>query len=112
MSIHERIKEMRTGKELIQEELAKIIGVSRSTLANWEINVTPGHTALKKLAEYFNVSIDYLLNGTSNDLLPGGKVVIYVENDKIVDISELPPNARKCVEDYIQYIKTQYLNKK
>ena len=112
MSIHERIKELRTGKELIQEELAKIIGVSRSTLANWEIDVTPGNTALKKLAKYFDVSIDYLLNGTSADLLPGGKVAIYVENDKLVDISELPPENRQQVLDYIKFIKTQYLTKK
>ena len=114
MGIGERIKELRVNKEVTQEELCKKIGVkNRSSLANWEANrITPDYETLQKIASYFGVTIDYIINGTSADLLPGGKVAIYVENDKLVDISELPPENRQQVLDYIKFIKTQYLTKK
>jgi len=113
MTLGRRIKELRNNKNLTQEELAQKLNTNRPTLSNWELDRTqPGYTMLKKVADFFEVSTDYLLNGTSADLLPGGKVAIYVENDKLVDISELPSEIRQQVLDYIKFIKMQYINKK
>ena len=112
MTIHDRIKDLRIGINKTQQESANSIGVKRSTWANWESDIVPPADMVRKLADFFEVSTDYLLNGTSSDLLPGGKVAIYVENDKLVDISELPPEIRQQVLDYIKFIKTQYINKK
>lgn len=57
-----RSKKMANGKKISQEELAKIMEVSRSTVAMWEIDASvPDIETLKKLADFFNVSTDYLL---------------------------------------------------
>ena len=49
---------LRIKKDLSQRELAKIIGVSKSTYARWEI-IPLWH--LVKYCEYFKVSMDYIL---------------------------------------------------
>ncbi len=57
-----RIKILREEKGLKQDELAKIIDVSPSTIGMYEINKRePNNEITLKLAEYFNVSTDYLL---------------------------------------------------
>lgn len=63
-----RLKELRQEKKLTQKELAKIIGVHYRTLQNWEdgtSNIKPEKA--KKLADYFGVSVGYLLGYDDND---------------------------------------------
>ena len=57
-----RIKELRVNKDLSQEELGKILGVTQRTVSGWENNeYFPSAEALIKMADIFNVSIDYLI---------------------------------------------------
>jgi len=59
-----RIKELRQSRKITQVELAKYLNVSQGTLSFWEQEkYEPDTKSLKKLAEYFGVSIDYLLGG-------------------------------------------------
>ncbi|MCQ4925311.1 helix-turn-helix domain-containing protein [Tissierella carlieri] len=61
-----RIKFLREEKELSQLEFSKILNISNSTLSQYEAgNRMPGDEIKKKIAEYFNVSLDYLM-GASN----------------------------------------------
>lgn len=63
--IGNRLVELRKEKGLTQEELAKALNISRSALSLYEIGKRdPDTETLKKIAEYFNVSIDYLLGRT------------------------------------------------
>lgn len=58
----ERLKELRIEHGLSQAELAKIIKVSDGTICFWENGVNePKMTYIIRLAEYFNVSTDFLL---------------------------------------------------
>ena len=60
-----RIKELRRSKHITQEKLASILGVTQSNLSGWETEKwQPDHATLLKLADYFEVSIDYLLGRT------------------------------------------------
>ncbi|MGD0855706.1 MAG: UTRA domain-containing protein [Dehalococcoidia bacterium] len=60
-----RLKELREEKQKTQEDIAKITGFERSTVAKWETtSTTPNAEALDLLATYFNVSVDYLLGRT------------------------------------------------
>ena len=62
----ERIKKLREEKNLKQEELAKILSVSPSTIGMYEINKRePNNELILRLADFFSVSTDYLL-GKSN----------------------------------------------
>lgn len=59
------IKELRKDKGITQEELGKIIGVTTSMVGMYETNARkPSYEVLSKIAEYFNVSTDYLLGKT------------------------------------------------
>ncbi len=58
----ERLKELRKEENISAKKLAEAIGVSDASIIRWEndqIEATIGN--LKKLAEYFKVSADYLI---------------------------------------------------
>ena len=58
-----RLKEARKAARMTQEEVAKILGVNQNTYSYWETGKTKiDNVSLSKLAEIFNVSIDYLLD--------------------------------------------------
>ena len=57
-----RLKELRQNKKLTILELAKKINVSDAAISRWENQLRiPNIVDLKKIAEFFNVSADYLL---------------------------------------------------
>jgi DNA-binding response OmpR family regulator len=62
-----RLKRLRKIHNINQEELGKILGVGRTAVANWETNQTePTGENIKKLAELFRVTTDYLLCYNAN----------------------------------------------
>lgn len=61
-SFGERLKELRKEHKLSQEDLGEILYLSKGAVGNWELGTRqPDYDTLKFLAEYFNVSTDYLL---------------------------------------------------
>ena len=57
-----RIKELREKKGLLQKEVATNLNIGLSTLSQYETGSRePDYNTLVKIAEYFNVSTDYLL---------------------------------------------------
>lgn len=63
MSIfYRRIKELREENNLTQKELASKLGVSNSTVCDWEKGRSqPDLETLKRIACFFEVKTDYLL---------------------------------------------------
>ena len=58
----DRLLELRKEKEISQATLAKALGVSYGVVCYWETDRSePTAPNLVKIAEYFNVSVDYLL---------------------------------------------------
>lgn len=56
-----RILELRKERLITQQELAKALGVTRQLVCNYETgDCKPGDEVKKKIAEYFNVSIEDL----------------------------------------------------
>lgn len=63
----ERLKELRTSRELTQKSLAEKIGISRRGLQCYELEThKPTSDVVINLANYFGVSTDYLLGLTNN----------------------------------------------
>ena len=61
MSIGSRIKEARTANNITQEYLAKIIGVSKGTIGNYETSrAIPKHPILIKLIEALQIDANFL----------------------------------------------------
>ena len=58
----EQIKRLRMCKGLTQVEMAKIFGVTKQSVSNWENeNIMPSVDLLVKIAKFFSVSTDYIL---------------------------------------------------
>ena len=56
------IKDLRTAYNLNQVQLAERLGVSKQTISNWENNnIMPSIEMLIKVARFFSVSTDFLL---------------------------------------------------
>ncbi|MER1299538.1 helix-turn-helix domain-containing protein [Ligilactobacillus salivarius] len=94
MTIYERIKELARVKKISIRELEKQLGFSNGTIRNW-INSTNSQS-LEKVANYFNVSTDYLLGRsekkhyydlTKKDEKDVGVQVERILNDMTGDVS-------------------------
>jgi len=67
--INRRIKELRISRELSINRLASIIGVSPGNISDWESErkkSTPTAKALIALAQFFQVSLDWLMTGVES----------------------------------------------
>lgn len=61
-----RLKALRKEKLKTQEDMSKVLGVTRSTYTNYENGyINPPSATIEALAKYFDVSIDYLLGKTN-----------------------------------------------
>ena len=71
MNFGKNLSMIRKQKNISQEELAFIVGVSRQTIYTWEADIaTPNVVMLKKLSKALDVSIDELVSGPTIDTLP------------------------------------------
>ena len=58
----DNLSSLRKEKNMEQKALAKVLGVSQQTISRWENNVVePDIKSLIKIADYFDVTTDYLL---------------------------------------------------
>lgn len=70
MNFSLRLKELREKKQISQKQLAIDLGVGVGSVGMWESSDrTPPAKKLKVIADYFGVSIDYLL-GIDNEPMP------------------------------------------
>lgn len=79
-----KLKTLRKSQKLTQQTVADKVGITRATLSNYEINRrVPDLRTLQKLADCFNVSLDYFGIATADevlDLLARAKEVFESEN--------------------------------
>ena len=65
MELARILKELCENRGVTISMLSRRTGVAQQTLHNWSSNVKPKNiTQVKKVAEFFNVSLDYLCFGT------------------------------------------------
>lgn len=106
-----RLKECR-GKRT-QEEISILLGISRARYSHYENqHVQPDNDMLQKMADLYNVSVDYLLGRTGDPEKKGDTPVIN-EDATLVILKELAdkynidltdPVKRKKLEDVIKLV--------
>lgn len=70
----ELLKELRSAKKVSQQIVADYLGITRQAYCNYENgNRDPDNETLLKLAEYFDVSTDSLLRGTTSIATSSGR---------------------------------------
>ena len=96
----ERLIELRKQQNLTQQDMARILGISRQAYSNYELgNREADYTTLKKLSNYFNVTVDYLLGETSTrPTLSLVAIALDVSIDWLVspDALPLPTDVPPC----------------
>lgn len=86
------IKELRMEKGLSQEELAKALYVHRTTVNKWENdNVIPLNDKLLLIADYFDISVDELLNGKRSDINTASST----RNNTIIELIKSKTRSQK-----------------
>ena len=86
-----RIKELRLRDKLTQNDLAVMLNVTDQTILNWENGLfEPKIKHLIKLADIFNVTIDYLVERKPT-------------NNNVEDLCNMIDNFNS--QDFINYIK-------
>ena len=86
-----RLKVLRKRAHMTLEDVAALIGVSYQTISNWEKGITePDINSIKKLASYFKVTTDYLLEQDGDDayMLDIFKKLEYLDKDKLLGITK------------------------
>ena len=66
MTLYERIEALRKSKNISQGKLEKELGFSNGSISKWK-NSTPTTERLQKLADYFGVTVEYLLTGEEKE---------------------------------------------
>ena len=64
MNASEVIRNLRKSRNITQEQLAEAICVERSSIGKYETGTLPSVDVLIRIADYFDVSVDYILNDT------------------------------------------------
>lgn len=111
-TLADRIKELRKQHNLTQAELGKILGVGKTTISMYENgNSTPNDEIKLKLSDYFNVSLDYLLGKSSQiNHVEDRNITIALHSD--IDYDNLPDEAKSEINNFIEFIKQKYQDKK
>lgn len=105
------LRKLRKEKGLTQIELAKYIGISQNNYSYWENGkVKIDDKSLNKLADYFNVSVDYLLGRIENEedkkiKQIGGYDLLSTENNLIPLVGQVvagkPIESPEYLEGYV-----------
>lgn len=66
MTVFERIEFLRKSKKISQGKLEKELGFSNGSISKWRISM-PTSERLQKIADYFGVTIDYLITGNQSE---------------------------------------------
>lgn len=108
-----RLKSLRKEKKLTQRQLASKLQISQSTVALYETgNREPDIDTLEKIADFFDVTLDYLAGRTDHPkefLKYPGETLAFHRSDDPMD--DLPPEAQKEVEQFKAYIRHKYRQK-
>lgn len=103
----ERLRSLRLSKGLSQMDLAKLLKISKSSVNMYERGERePGIETLEKIADLFNVDLDYLLgksDHTSRAILSTGREVSSEEYSLILKYRKLDERGKAAVLNVLNH---------
>ena len=116
--LKDRLKQLRIEKGKTQKEMAKDLGTTDVSIGRYEAGTRePKTDILNALADYFDVTTDYLLCRTDERKpnVKDGQLnkerfqgVNTISAHRIGDIEQLPEEALDQLKDYIELLKLKY----
>ena len=101
MTIFERIESLRKSKGISQGKLEKELGFSNGSISKWKTS-TPNSDRLQKLADYFGVTVEYLLTGEeSQPRTFQGTLAAHFDGDEFTE-EEL-----NDILNYIEFVRSR-----
>lgn len=104
MTTFDRVKELADRQKISIVELEEKLGFGKNSLYRWK-NSSPASDKLQKVADYFNVSVDYLLGRTDDpepiaelDKGPGSDLIGYFR----LNTAEFDPDETEEIEDSLK----------
>ena len=95
-----RLRELRKQRGIKQLELCKALGIAQSTLSGYETNqYEPDNKTLEKIADYFGVSVDYLLGRTDESAHTHAHVKGLKPLD---DYGKIPAPCRAVLDEWVK----------
>ena len=115
MSFGKRLKSLRDEYHVYQKQLADYLNVSLGTISSYEkYQNIPDASALRQLADFFDVSCDYLLERTRYkqgiDILSHPLITGYTISDFITMLVTLDREEQESVRKYLEYLSSQNHN--
>lgn len=101
MNTFERVKLLSEKRGLSIVELEEKLGFGRNSLYSWKTK-TPNGTNLLKVAEFFNVSTDYLLGRETPGIDDRSQLIAAHIDDDVSD------EQMKEILQFIEFIKTKH----
>lgn len=107
MEINDILKELRQKKQLTQQELAEKLGINLSSYQKYERpnnSVKPSLESLIKLADFYGVSVDYLLGREKQDTQPNPIAMLNLPADTeavVETFTQLPELMQKAMIDIL-----------
>ena len=100
-----KLKELRLKKKISQLTLAEAVGVSQQSVNKYENHKSePEISVLIAMADYFGVTVDYLIGRTDGE----GKNIRKTEAELMAEkINRLSENEKKCVKVIIDTFNNQ-----
>lgn len=109
----EHLKKLREKKGLLQKDVAAVLGVDRTTYVKYERGDSdPGKENIVKLANFFNVSTDYILENT-DEPTPVDSVVSLDQQLSGLDFAlygetkDLTDEEKEKIIEFIKFTKSQ-----
>ena len=104
--INEILKKLRSQKGLTQEALAEEMGVSVQAVSKWENGLScPDIAALPGLAEFFGVTVDYLLTGRAVSVVNAASAALDLPDDGVLRVVQAVGNRLLSADKAKEEIK-------
>lgn len=111
-----KLAELRKERNMSQKEFSKIFNVAQNTISQWEQGKRNMDTEiLLKLADFFQVTTDYLLGRSEAALRPANAFVLSASEEMMVKkYRTLPPLSQETIDTVLEslYVKEQACRQK
>lgn len=103
-TLGERLRLLREERKMAQKEIASLLGLTYSAIGKYETDSNkPSSDTIHQLADFFQVSTDYLL-GRSEIRFPADKII--AEHNEM--IADLPEEARREILNFVSFVRQKY----
>ncbi|EJV75613.1 transcriptional regulator [Bacillus mycoides] len=102
----QRLKELRSKKNISATALGKVLGIAQTTISNWENSgAEPNYEMLVKISRFFGVSVDYLIG---NDHDSNKNEINRLAKELYEDLNSVSEDERQEIEkgllEYIEFL--------